>query len=347
MSMDYVGVLDRFLENYGQKEQYNGLIRITHCDRVIYQRSVGYADCENKMKHTDESVFHLYSITKAFCAIGFMKLVDKGLVDLDRHPGIYLPEATAFDSRVTLRQILQHTGGLPDFAQDTDMRSRLTGDTSAQLRSYMKELATYPMHFEPGTGGHYANINYIIPACIIEELTGERFADYLKKEVLLPLGANSAHILCKGETGINYVKGYELKDGIPVHVPGSDDWMYGAGDLLGTVDDVYTLNLAVKHRMLLSERSWQQVLEPSVHNHKGFGCTITTWGEKHRLTHNGGARGFRTLHIHIPEDDFDIIALSNSGWGDSRVHISNAIFDACYGKDREPHVSIEMDKGYI
>ena len=347
MAKDFVSVLDRFLEKYGQKERYNGLIRITHRDRIIYQRSVGYADCENKTKHTNNSVFHLYSITKAFCAIGFMKLVDRGLVDLDKHPGVYLPEAADFDSRVTLRQILQHTGGLPDFAQDTDMRSRLPGDTSAQLRSYMRELAAYPMHFAPGTDGHYANINYIIPACVIEELTGELFRDYLKKEVLDPLGAKTARILVKSEMGDELVRGYDLQEDQLVHVPGSDDWMYGAGDLLGTVDDVYTLNHAVKHRMLLSERSWQQVLAPAPFNYKGFGCTVTKWGEKHRLTHNGGARGFRTLHIHILEDDFDIIALSNSGWGDSRIHISNAIFDACYGEDREPHVNVEMDKGYI
>ena len=347
MSKDFRAVLDLFLDEYGQTEHYNGVVRITHHDDVIYHRNVGYADCENRLEFTKDSIFNLYSITKAFCAIGFMKLVDRGAVDLDKHPGVYLPEASDFDSRVTLRHILQHTSGLPDFAQDTDMRTKRPGATSAQLRSYLKELAAYPMHFDPGTGGHYANINYMIPAFIIEELTGELFADYLKKEVLDPLGATTAKVLLKGDEVPNRVKGYDLRDGEVVHVLPSDDWMYGAGDLVGTVDDVYTLNHAVKHRMLLSESSWQQVLTPSPHNYKGFGCTITKFGQKDRITHNGGARGFRTLHIHIPEDDFDIIALSNSGWGDSRAHISNAIFDVCYGEDREPQVDIEMDKGYI
>lgn len=338
--------LDSYFDELGLREQYNGVIRITHRDRVIYERGVGYADCETRTEFGPDSIFRLYSITKAFCAIGLMKLVDRGLVDLDRHPGAYVPEAQVFDRRVTIRHLLQHTSGIPDFAQDTDMRTRLAGETSRQLRSYLKELSSYPMHFDPGAGDFYSNINYMLVSFIIEELSGQTFADYLAKEVLAPLGAATARIPAPGEQVSKLVTGHALRDNRPVPASASD-WMYGAGDLVGSVDDVYTLNLALKKNLLLSEKSWQLVTQPSPVNHKGFGCTVTAWGDKRRIVHNGGAGGFRTYHVHIPEDDFDLIILSNSGWGNHRVEINNAVFGICYGAGQRPQIHVAMDAGYI
>lgn len=89
------------------------------------------------------------------------------------------------------------------------------------------------------------------------------------------------------------------------------------------------------------------ILTPSPINQMGMGCTITEWHTKYRITHNGGHSGFRTLHIQLPEDDFDIIFLSNSGFGDARVDISNMIFNAFYNDNNLSDESVEMDKGYI
>jgi len=347
MSQNFRKKLDCFLDEYCEKEQISGVLRLTLRDQVIYEKYMGWADRENQIPFTNDSVFNFYSITKAFCSVGFMKLVEQGLVDLDKHPGVYLPEAKGFDHRVTLRQILQHTGGLPDFAQDTDLPKHRPGYTGTQLRSYIEELTTYPQHFDPGTGDHYSNINYILPALIIEELTGRAFPEYMQHEVFEPLGANTAQIADKDTVVEQRVKGYNCQDGQVVYVGHNEAWMYGAGDCIGRVDDVYCLNKAVKHRLLLQPESWEQILNPSPINHKGFGCTITNWGDKHRIQHNGGSRGFRTLHIHVPEDDFDLILLSNSGWGEARAHISRAIFDACYQTGGEPVITVEMDKGYI
>ena len=79
----------------------------------------------------------------------------------------------------------------------------------------------------------------------------------------------------------------------------------------------------------------------------GLGCTITDWHGMKRITHNGGYIGFRTMHVQVPEKDFDVILLSNSGWGEGRYHIIEAVYDSYYGNNDAPGEKVNMDMGYI
>ena len=82
-------------------------------------------------------------------------------------------------------------------------------------------------------------------------------------------------------------------------------------------------------------------------NTMGMGCTVGVWHGKKRITHNGGHAGFRTLHIQPPEDDFDIIYLSNSAWADARNDFAEAVHDAYYGADNFPNEAVKMDARYF
>ena len=339
--------LDHFLEEYCKSHQFSGSIRITYKGEKVYQSFLGKADFEKDIPLDEDSVFTLYSLSKPFCAIGFLKLYDKGLVDIDAHPSIYLPEMKAFDTRVTLRQMLHHTSGLPDFEQTKEFAEKYINGPYHKLREHLQLLAEYPMFFEPGTAARYANINFLPLALIIENVTGLSYADYMKKEVFEPLGMKTARIDEPGMHVPNRVNGYELRDKGLMHIDRSLDWMLGAGDILGTLDDVYCLNKAIKEQKLLKPETWKEVLTPSPLNSMGMGCSISDWHGKKRITHNGGYLGFRTLHIQLPEDDFDMILLSNTGFGDARYEISEAIHSIYYGHSNQSAVRLEMDKGYI
>ena len=79
----------------------------------------------------------------------------------------------------------------------------------------------------------------------------------------------------------------------------------------------------------------------------GLGNTVFSWHGKQRINHNGGHFGFRTLHVQLPEDDFDIIILSNSGYGNARGDIAEMLYHKFYEKGEAIGENIEMDKGYI
>ena len=339
--------LSQQLQDFLEANQISGVIRLTHKDQILHQQSIGYACRETKTPFAPDSMFTLYSMSKPFCAMGILLLADQGLVDIDAHPGKYLPEVAGFDSRVTIRHLLQHTSGVPDFAPNPGyMRDHKPGYPS-KIRAQLPILAGFPSFFEPGTADRYSNIGYIVSALIIENVTGLSHGDYMRKAVFDPLGAKTVLVDNENLVIPNRVQGYRMADGQVLPTQKSHDWMLGGGDLVGTVDDVYTLNHAVKHRLLLKPETWEQVLTPSPLNKKGLGCIVTKWHGKTRIQHNGGHIGFRTIHIYLPEDDFDIIFLSNSGYGDEhpnvRSEIAEIIYRAFYDSSAISETPLAMD----
>ncbi|MBE7033593.1 MAG: beta-lactamase family protein [Ruminococcaceae bacterium] len=339
--------LDCFIDSYYVTNGNSGILRVTVKDKIIYERFIGFADRETHMPFTNESMFSFYSLSKPFLAIGIMKLRDEGLIDIDSHPSRYVLEAQGFNSKVTIRNMLHHTSGLPDFVQTAQFDKKYDSGLPDKLREQLKELAEYSNLFEPGTNVKYANINMIICALAIENITGLSYSEYMKENVFNPLGMHSAYVDNKDLNMEHRVKGYEIVEEQIVQVERCINWMLGAGDIIGTVDDVYCLNLTIKHQKLLKPETWDEVLTPSPICTFGMGCRIDSWHGKKRIIHNGGYTGFRTLHIQLPEDDFDIIFLSNSGWGDARNDISEAIFREYYGNSEHPSQKIDMDAGYI
>lgn len=327
--------LDEYFDDYYRKEQTSGVIQVTSQGETLYRKSLGFADDEKKTRFDERSTFTFYSLSKPFCAIGLLRLRDDGDLDLDAHPAKYLPEASGFDSRVTVRQLLQHVSGLPDFEQNEAFKTRYSSEARYEtLREHVKRLTKYPMYFVPGTGGRYANVNFVLAALIIENVTGMRYAEYMKKAVFEPLGMKHALVDEKGLFVENRVKGYDLVQGERKEIEKSHLWMFGAGDIVGTLNDAYCLNKAIKYGLLLKKETWEEALTPNPINGMGMGCTIDTFQGKKRIRHNGGHLGFRTLHVQIPQDDFDVLVLSNSGFGNARVDWEKTILDAFYGDGR-------------
>ena len=339
--------LDKFTEEYCRNQPFYGNIRVTSHGNVVYRKSVGYADRDRGIHLNEDSRFTLYSLSKPFCAIALLLLRDRGLADIDRHPGEYVPEAAQADARVTLRQMLHHTSGLPDFEQNPDFRRKYAPARLEDLREHVKILCgEYPMCFEPGTSAMYCNVNFTLCALAVENIAGMPYPEFLRKEVLEPFGMKTALVDRQGLILPDRVQGYD-RDGEKLRpVPVSYDWLYGAGDLIGSEKDVYCLHDAIRERKLLKPETWDEILTPSPLNGMGMGCTVSVWHGKRRITHNGGHTGFRTLHIQLPDDDFDMILLSNCGFGDARNAFAEAVHEAWYGQGNGENTVVEMDKGY-
>lgn len=338
--------MDTYLDTYCSLYKFSGTLRVTLKDEIIYERHMGYADIEHSIPISSKSVFTLYSMSKQLCAIGFMKLVDSGLVSLGDHPGKYVPEAEGFHPELTYYHMLHHISSLPDFDDFPELKQKHSAVKPFSLRNMLRDVAEVCEKTVPGAD-RYANINFAIPALTIENISGMPYAEYMKKEVFEPLGMKNAVIDRNGLLIPGRVRGYDINGRKLEAVAIDYNYFLGAGDAVATVDDVYCINREIKEHNILSDAAWDAILTPVPGGAYGKGCTVTDWHGKKRITHNGGHLGFRTLHIQLPEDDFDIILLSNSGYGNSRYNIAEAVYTAFYGADTDAGQITNMDAGYI
>lgn len=193
------------LKPYVESGQLPGAISIFYKDGVQETCCIGYADVDSKRKIGLDNAFMQCSQTKGFCGVTIAKLVEEGKISLDDPVSKYLHEFKELwvevESRegerilrkaknvLTIRMVMNHTGGFPFeiSAKRGDVRG---GGWSggAPIRQVASIAAASPLLFEPGTKIRYSNTGIDIGAAIVAEVTGMKWEDYLKKEVLDPLG---------------------------------------------------------------------------------------------------------------------------------------------------------------
>ena len=196
------------LQPYVDSGQLAGAISVFYKDGVQETCCIGYADVAKKRPIEMDNVFMQCSQTKGFCGVTIAKLVEEGKLSLDDAVSKYLPEFSELwvqeydkdgvrmlrkaKNVLTVRMVLNHTGGFPFeiSAKRNDVRGGgWTG--GAPLRQVASIAAASPIMFEPGTGDLYSNTGIDIGAAIVEVITGMKWEDYLKQEVLDPLGMKS------------------------------------------------------------------------------------------------------------------------------------------------------------
>ena len=336
---------DRWVDAYCACFPFSGCIWITKDGSTLYRRNIGMANRELNVPVSDKTRFRLYSLTKPFTAIGLLRLYEQGKVSLEDHPSQYLSGVEWLHPAITVRMLLDHTHGLPDFSRSPNHQA-LSVKFPVTDEEMIGSIRDIPMDFEAGSSCNYTNTGFYLVSMIIEKVSGMPFRDYMEKEVFAPLGMEDTVIDSADRLILNRASGYDIDGDQIIAAPYlCADWMKGAGSAIGTADDVYRLHLAAKERMFLKPETWDLVFCPNQWNF-GLGCSVMAWHEKIRYQHNGGHIGFRTLHIQLPEDDFGIILLSNMGFGNARYSFSEAAYQIYYEVQEAQETVIEMDKGF-
>lgn len=188
-----VALIDKFAAAKYKYHNFNGNILVAEKGKIIYQKSFGLADFKNKKPLTAESIFNIASVSKQFTAAAVMLAVERGLLNLDDSLSKYFPEIPY--EGITLRQMLTHTSGLPEqnefmfkYWQTADPISNK--DMVEYLIKYKPEAA-----FKPGADFKYCNTGYALAAMVVEKATGEKFQDFVTKNIFEPLQMKQTRFL--------------------------------------------------------------------------------------------------------------------------------------------------------
>lgn len=283
-------------------------------NKVVYEGGFGFADLTASKKITAETLFRLASVSKQFTAAAVLKLEEKDRLSLDDSVSKHIPELSGY-SGVTIRHLLNHTAGLPDY-YDQFQFDPGSVPSNSDIALALKELAA--PQFRPGDEFEYSNPAYEMLALLVARVSGTSFRDFMREQLFIPSGMNTAMVYDHTQPSIPHrALGYS---------PDADAYTLNDYDLLNSITGSGGV-----YASLQDFSAWidvlhnQQILKPKALNHAwqettlnsgqlvdyGFGWSIDSYRGHKRVSHGGSWVGFRTQLTTFPELRLSIAVLAN------------------------------------
>ncbi len=308
------------------------VIGVAQKGKLIFLKSYGYSNLDEKMPMGNNSVFPIASVTKPFTAIATMQLVEKGSLALDDNIQKYI-EFDTKDKIVTVRQLLNHTSGIKDYTE-LNIADELDGKEYSP-HALFELLEKKKFDFEPGEAMDYNNSGYYLLALLIEKVSGLTYEEYLKENVFQPVKMNRTVNGYSLPENFEIVSGYNMNNlgKLEAAVMGDFRMATGAGSLYSTVDDLLKWQIAFHHSKRLLKNDGYQAMTTAnklpnggITNY-GLGLEINQHKGNKVLSHNGVIQGHLSDARYFPESDLSVVTLINTLGKIKPTNVSNSVAD--------------------
>ena len=292
------------------------LIGVVSRGRILHTRSYGMANVELRVPVSDSTVFEIGSISKQFVAAATMLLVEDGRIGLDDPIDKYLADLPSEWLGVTVRQLLTHTSGIPDYEEIQTYEAYRFRFTPEEI---IRVAHSRPMDFAPGQGWYYSNTGYFLLSLIVERVEGRPLGAVLKARIFDPLGMNQTRMADPEQIIPHRASGYWV-DRMGVELRNRDATQtsstLGAGGLLSSVHDMAKWDEALYGEGLLSEASkkamWTPAVLPNGENTRyGFGWSVGEFRGIPSVGHNGMVAGFVASFVRLPQAEVALVVFAN------------------------------------
>ena len=287
---------------------YRGGTLITHAE-------AGLASVEFGVPIDEYTRFDIASMSKQFAATAVLLLARDGLIDLEDDIRSHLPELR-LTTAVTIAQCLQHTGGLPEWLQLTELTGRpLTRISQNQTLEFVAGLAT--LNFPPGSSFNYSNTGYVLAASLVHRVTGRTLGEFAAERIFAPLGMHRTLFREDSRAVLSeFAYGYET---VADHLQRADseECAVGDGGLVTSLSELGAWFRFLRDGDALGDDIRDSLVDSTPTFPDGsvgpyaYGIYHADLGGERAIGHAGGVAGYRSHLYYLPDSDLGVVVLSN------------------------------------
>ena len=296
--------------------QFSGAVLVAKNGKIVFADAYGLADREKKTPNTLKTRFRLGSMNKMFTAVATLQLVQSGKLDLKAPFGNYLTDYPNKDvaSKVTIAQLLSHTGGTGDIFGPEYDKNRLELKT---LQDYVKLYGNRAPEFEPGSRWKYSNYGFLLLGVLVEKVSGKSYYDYVQDHIFKPAGMTGTASEPEEQTVADRSKGYTRFGGGGLK-PNTDTLPYrgtSAGGGYSTVEDLLKFATALQTHKLLNAQYTEMLTTGNTDTPLGgkyaYGFIDANVNGTRCFGHGGGAPGMNGELKICPGPGYVVVVLAN------------------------------------
>ncbi|WP_434023302.1 serine hydrolase domain-containing protein [Lutimonas sp.] len=313
--------LDSLFARFNKRYDFHGSVLVAQKGKVIFKNHYGYADFKQRSKIDDTSIFQLASVSKQFTAAAILILYEDNKLGLDDKVTKYYPNFPY--EEVTIRQLLNHTSGLPKYFWLAE--HKWMEDHAPSNEEMMEMIGKHDVQrfFSPGANFDYSNTGYFVLASIVEKVSGDYFGDFVDNHIFKPLHMDDSFVYRyeqdepkEGQLdGFRiYRRRYHAKIGGTVN-----DAIVGDKNVYSTTEDMFRWVEGLNAGRIISKSTLEEMYSKGETKYSrkvpyGFGFRIKEDADKKIVYHNGRWNGFSTSLMQYTEDELVVITLEHSSY---------------------------------
>lgn len=298
--------LDSLFSTLEENNVFFGNVGIAKNGKIIYEKSLGYSDFENKVKNTQNTNFRIGSITKTFTSTLVFKAIEENKLNLNITLDKWFPEIKNAE-KITISNLLNHRSGIYNFTNNPDyFKWNTNPKTETEMIEIIKKGGS---EFEPNEKENYSNSNYLLLSFILEKIYKKPYHKILEQKITKPLNLKNTLVYSQINPQNNDAKSYNFLGNWKLDVETDSSIPLGAGAIKSTLQDLLKFSQALFNEKIISKNSILKMKETI--GEFGYGLFKYQYNDKINYGHTGGIDGFKSIFTHSDEDNISIAILSN------------------------------------
>ena len=321
--------LDNYFNALEQNNKFMGSVAVSKNGEIIYIKSIGFADIENKVKATENSKYRIGSISKSFTTVLILKAVEQKKLNTNQTIDKWFPTIKNA-KKITVNHLLSHRSGIHNFTDDKDY---LTWNTQPKTEKEMIEIiAKGDSDFNPDSKAEYSNSNFVLLTYILEKTFTKSYSDLLQEFIVKPIGLKNTYVFGKINPSNNECKSYSFAGSWKTETETDFTVPLGAGAITSTPSDLTKFADALFSGKLLTNESLE--IMKTIKDGYGIGLFQIPFYKSVGYGHTGGIDGFSSIYSYFSDDKISYALISN-GTNINNNDISIAVLSAIYDKPYE------------